>query len=152
MPKCPSCGREIKVLWGTFTCPWCREKIRWYLGRSLLECSLAGTVLLFLFLYVLASWALPVEQPLLSWVLGLLGLITTVLFYFVLLWKKRLSDLGRPLAGTGLLFILFLLAFWVLQPEYPLLSAVVLLLGCITGLFFYGVLLLRKLRGIAPHA
>jgi hypothetical protein len=87
MLKCPSCGRQVKVLWGTFPCPWCGEKLRWYLGLSLLECSLLGVGLLFV-LFLIAFWVWPVEYaPWLGGVLVLLVAFPLGLFFFIRLWK-----------------------------------------------------------------
>lgn len=104
MLRCPSCRRQIKVHWGTFPCPWCREKLRWDLGLCLVECSLLGVLLIFV-PFLIAFWVWPGENA--PWLGGLLALILEVpiiaVFIFVRIAffpSEVQRDSGWPDDGT----------------------------------------------------
>ena len=104
MLKCPCCGRQIKVLRGTFPCQWCGEKLHWDLGLSLLECSLLGVMLLFV-PFLIAFWAWPVEDA--PWLGGLLCLLfaapigAVFIFVKVAFFPSEVKrDSGWPDDGT----------------------------------------------------
>jgi hypothetical protein len=85
MLKCPCCKRQIKVIWGTFPCPWCGEKLHWDLGLTLLECSILG-VLIFVVPSVIAFWLWPVDYA--PWLAPLLVLLLDFPISFVFIFVR----------------------------------------------------------------
>lgn len=73
MLRCPACGRQIRVICGTFPCLWCGEKLRWDSGFTVAACVLLG-IMLFLVPNLIAFWMWPADKacwlgPLLVFVL-----------------------------------------------------------------------------------
>ena len=104
MLKSPSCRRQIKVLWGTFLCRWCGEKLHWDLGLFLVECSLLGVIALFV-PCLIAWWVLPGEDaPRLAGLLALLlevPICAVFIFVRVAFFPSPVKkDSGWPDDGT----------------------------------------------------
>jgi hypothetical protein len=82
MLRCPACKRELKVIRGTFPCPWCGVKLQWDWGITFPECCLLG-FLTFFIPYGMAVMTWPEKPwfgPLIVWALEI---PMTVVFIWV---------------------------------------------------------------------